>query len=74
MDKVPLGVSDTHALQSGEGYMDRYIAQHNIEHFRKQLSEETDEAKLKTIRQLLAQEEEKLAALENIIVEKIALR
>ena len=45
--------------------MDRIIAQLNIEHFRKRLSEEKDETTRQTIMRLLAGEEEKLAALQN---------
>ncbi|MGZ4853128.1 MAG: hypothetical protein ACXV3D_08095 [Halobacteriota archaeon] len=54
--------------------MDIDIARLNIEHFRKQLDEETDEAKLSTICQLLAEEEEKLALLKNVSNEKVARR
>jgi CRP-like cAMP-binding protein len=44
--------------------VDRIIARLNIEHFRKRLSEEKDEAKRHTIRRLLAEEEAKLATLD----------
>ena len=40
--------------------MDKTIARLNIEHFQKQLAEETDQAKRQTLRRLLAEEEEKL--------------
>ena len=40
--------------------VDRFIARHNIEHFRELISKETDEGKLKTLRRLLAEEEAKL--------------
>jgi len=40
--------------------VDRFVARHNIEHFRELISTETDEGKLKTLRRLLAEEEEKL--------------
>lgn len=44
--------------------MDRMVARLNIEHFRKQMSEETDESKRQTLRRLLSEEEAKLAALD----------
>ena len=44
--------------------IDRAIAQLNIEHFRKLLTQETDEAKRRIVCRLLAEEEAKLAALE----------
>ena len=43
--------------------MDRTIARLNIEHYRKQLLDEKDEAKRQTLMRLLAEEEEKLAML-----------
>jgi hypothetical protein len=43
--------------------MDLFIARLNIEHFRTLLIKETDEARRKTILQLLEAEEKKLAAL-----------
>jgi hypothetical protein len=43
--------------------MDRFIAIHNIEHLRKQLAEELDEAKRKVLSRLLAEEEKKLAVI-----------
>jgi hypothetical protein len=42
--------------------MDEGIARANIEHFKKLLAQEQDEAKLRTLRALLAEEEIKLAA------------
>lgn len=45
--------------------MDKQIARLNIQHFRKKLDEETDEAKQKTLRELLAEEEVKLERLES---------
>ncbi len=42
--------------------MDRAIAQLNIDHFRKLLANETDEAKRATLQRLLADEEAKLKA------------
>ncbi len=44
--------------------MDKYIARLNIEHFRKLLAKETDEAKRQMLLCLLAEDETKLAALE----------
>jgi hypothetical protein len=44
--------------------MARSVARLNIEHYRKLLASETDEGKRKTLLQLLAEEEAKLAALE----------
>ena len=41
--------------------MDEAIARENIKHFRKPLETEADEAKRKTIMQLLTEEEVKLA-------------
>jgi hypothetical protein len=43
--------------------MHRWTAEHNIADFHEQLATETDPAKLKMIRRLLAEEEAKLAAL-----------
>jgi hypothetical protein len=43
--------------------MDKFVAQHNIEHFRKRLAEETDETKRQMLVRLLAEEEAKLATL-----------
>ncbi len=43
--------------------MDRAIARLNIEHYRKKLAEENDEAKRQTLLRLLAEEEAKLAVL-----------
>ena len=44
--------------------MDRAVAHLNIEHYRRLLAEETDEARRQTILQLLAEEEAKLADLQ----------
>jgi|tagenome__1003787_1003787.scaffolds.fasta_scaffold20381372_1 hypothetical protein len=41
--------------------MDRTVAHLNIEHYRRLLAAETDEAKRKTLQKLLAEEEAKLA-------------
>jgi hypothetical protein len=41
--------------------VDRFVARHNIEHFRELIARETDEGKLRTLRLLLAEEEAKLA-------------
>jgi len=45
--------------------MDRTVASLNIEHFRNQVVEEKDEAKRRVLKQLLAEEEAKLAAIES---------
>ena len=42
------------------------VARLNIEHFRKQLAEETDEGKRQTLRRLLSEEETKLAGLNTL--------
>jgi hypothetical protein len=41
--------------------MDRTVARLNIEHYRRLLAQETDEARRQTLRRLLAEEEAKLA-------------
>ncbi len=46
--------------------MDKFVARHNIDHFRKQLAEETDEAKRQVLMHLLAEEEAKLARLMDV--------
>ena len=45
--------------------MDKTVARLNIEHFRKLLANEADETKRQLIARLLAEEEAKLARLEN---------
>jgi hypothetical protein len=45
--------------------MDKTVARLNIEHFRKLLRQEQDEAKREAILRLLTEEEAKLATLEN---------
>lgn len=45
--------------------MDKFVARLNIEHFRKMLAEETDAERRRTLATLLAEEEDKLAALED---------
>jgi hypothetical protein len=45
--------------------MDRMVARLNIEHFRRQLAAETDDAKRHTLLRLLAEEEAKLSALDH---------
>jgi hypothetical protein len=45
--------------------MDRQIARLNIEHYRKALADEVDEAKRRTLQRLLGEEEAKLAALDH---------
>jgi hypothetical protein len=52
--------------------MDKTVARLNVEHFRKQLTEECDDAKRATLMRLLAEEEEKLAAL-NVVAPKKAI-
>jgi hypothetical protein len=47
--------------------MDRFVANLNIAHFRKQLAEETDETKRLMLVRLLAEEEAKSAALPNTL-------
>ena len=42
--------------------MDRTVAQLNIEHYRRLLATETDDAKRETLLRLLAEEEAKVAA------------
>ena len=43
--------------------MDKSVARLNIEHFRRLLASETDEAKRKVLQRLLAEEEAKLKSL-----------
>ena len=52
--------------------MDRAVARLNIEHYRRLLETEADETKRQTIRRLLAEEEAKLAALDDPPEEKEA--
>ena len=54
--------------------MDRRIAELNIERFRKLLAGETDEATRQTLLTLLAEEEEKLAALKKASAGKLLHR
>lgn len=49
-------------MRSNRG-MDKAVARLNIEHYHKLLATETDELKCAMLRQLLAEEEAKLAAL-----------
>lgn len=49
--------------------MDLFVARLNIQHFRKLLIEETDEAKREAIIKLLVAEERVLAALESAILD-----
>lgn len=44
--------------------MDELIARLNIEHFRQRLSEEKDDAKRRMVMKLLAEEKEKLRAIQ----------
>jgi hypothetical protein len=43
--------------------MDKMVARLNIEHYRQQLAEQTDESKRQLLLRLLAEEEAKLASL-----------
>jgi hypothetical protein len=54
--------------------MDEIIARHNIEHFRRLLANETEDAKRRTLVQLLAEEESRLAAADARAREKKAKR
>ena len=45
----------------GVRVLDPTVARHNIEHYRRLLAHETDEARRQTIMRLLAEEEAKLA-------------
>ena len=49
-----------------EPAVDRTVARLNVEHYRKLLANETDETRRQTIARLLAEEEAKLARLENL--------
>jgi hypothetical protein len=46
-------------------FMDKFVARANIEHFRRKLAIETDEAKREVLARLLAEEEAKLATLDH---------
>jgi hypothetical protein len=48
-----------------ESGMDKFIARANISHLREQLVNEHDETRRQTLLRLLAEEQDKLAALEN---------
>ena len=50
--------------------MDRMVAHFNIEHYRKLLAQEMDETKRQTILRLLAEEEAKLASVNNPLQRK----
>ena len=50
-----------HPAIAGEPVIDRFVARLNVEHFEKLLIKETDEAKRRFLRNLLAAEEGKLA-------------
>ena len=45
--------------------MDKFVARANIAHYREKLATETDDTELQMLRRLLAEEEAKLATLEN---------
>jgi len=53
--------------------MDKTIARLNIEHYRRLLARETDDARRRKIERLMAEEEAKLAALPNPPNEKESL-
>jgi hypothetical protein len=44
--------------------MDKFVARLNVEHYRKKIATETDEARRQKLLRLLAEEEAKLAAIE----------
>jgi hypothetical protein len=50
--------------------MDKFVAKANIEHYKKKLSQETDETKRQALARLLAEEEAKLASLTNLAQRK----
>ena len=52
-------IKDAHRSPRGEAGMERFVHRQNLEHFRKQLAEETDEGKRQTLLKLLAEEETK---------------
>lgn len=52
--------------------MDKFVAKANIEHFRRKLATETDEAKRQILTRLLAEEEAKLASLDQTSGDKRA--
>jgi hypothetical protein len=52
-------------MGNGARAMDRAVAHLNIEHYRRLLASETDEARRQTILRLLAEEEAKLADLQS---------
>lgn len=54
--------------------MDKAVACLNIEHYRKLLANETDEARRQAIARLLAEEERNLAAFENLTKKQKAYR
>jgi hypothetical protein len=56
--------SGPRCASSGEGPMDKFVARLNVEHYRKKLAVEADEAQRQKLLQLLAEEEAKLAAIE----------
>lgn len=47
-------------MRERDGTMDRSVAHLNVEHFRRLLAEETDEARRQTLLSLLAEQEAKL--------------
>ena len=63
--RPPLLVLSPARQLAGEALMDRTVAHSNIEHYRKLLTQEMDEAKRQTTVRLLAEEEAKFASLNN---------
>jgi hypothetical protein len=58
----PMKVSATVHWSMGENDMDRFIAQANVDEFKRLLKIEKDDARRHVLLQLLADEEQKLAA------------
>jgi hypothetical protein len=57
-------------LQHNGGVMDRTISRLNIEHYRRKLATEQDETTRQTLMRLLAEEQAKLAAIDNSLERK----
>jgi hypothetical protein len=70
--RPPLLVLSPARQLAGEALMDRTVAHFNIEHYRKLLTQEMDEAKRQTIVRLLADEEAKLVSLTNPPQQKVS--
>lgn len=63
LDLYHCSIWNSRLQMRGNGAMDKAVARLNIEHYHKLLATETDEAKSRILRRLLAEEEAKLAAL-----------